>query len=187
MKSCTSIVRALGLATIVVVVPSVPGAAGARTSGAGGRALAPITIRVGLDRTRVVAGMPIKGIVVVTNGTAKTIVVQQCAIDGWLAVGLATEKIRFSPVFAEVGCAPSIELEPGRNRFPVTVVTTYESCLQPGGRSTTSIPTCLSAGSSFAPPSLPPGRYSIKVVTMGLPQNTAVDRSTVVNLLGPGR
>ena len=187
MRPPTSLLRTFALAAIVAVVISAPGAAGAETAGAGQKPSAPITIRVELDRTRVVAGTPIKGTVVVTNGSSKTIVVQQCAIDGWLAVGLANKTTRFAPAFALVGCAPSVPLKPGRNRFPVKVLTTSQSCLQPGGRSTTFIAKCLSSGSSFAPPPLPPGRYWTKVVTLGLPPNATVGHPVAVSLLRAGR
>jgi hypothetical protein len=91
-------------------------------------------------------------------------------------------------IFPGVGLGPLRSLsvlKPGPNRFPLKVVTTYESCLQPGGQSTatTFIPKCLSSGSSSILPPLPPGRYFTKVVTMGLPSKIAVTHSVAVSLL----
>jgi len=147
-----------------------------------------ITIRINLDRTRVNGGTPIKGTAVVTNHGSKGLLVQQCAIDGWLAVGLSNKAVRFSPAFSAVACPPSIVLAPGPNRFPVTVSTTYQSCLQPGGQSTTFVPRCVpTAGSSDQAPPLPAGRYSTKVVTLGLPSDTAVSNAVAVTLLPAGR
>jgi hypothetical protein len=183
VRLCTRVVGTLGLAIMLIAATSGAGSVGASISRGGQKANAPITIRVKLDRTHVVAGTPIKGTAVLTNESFKAIVVQQCATDGWLAVGLTNEKIGFSPAWALVRCAPSVLLKPGPNRFPLKVVTTYESCLQPGGQSTTFIPKCLSPGSSSILPPLPPGRYFTKVVTMGLPSNTAVSHPVAVSLL----
>jgi len=171
----------LGLAAVAVTPALAPKAALANPSAKG---QAPITVRIRLDRTHVVAGTPIKGTAVITNTRSKGVLVGQCAIDGWLAVGLANKTIVYSPAFPLVGCRPSVVLAPGSHRFPVTVLTTYESCLQPGGQSTTFVPKCLSIVVSSNPlPPLPAGRYSTKVVTMGLPANTAVSNSVVVTLL----
>jgi hypothetical protein len=187
MKSKPSLVVVLALATLTVATTLTPSAAGASGSPKGETAKSPITIRVTLDQTRVVAGVPIKGTAVLTNTGHKRVLVQQCAIDGWLEVGLANKATPFSPGFFEVECRPSVVLAPGPNRFPVTVLTTYLSCLQPGGQSEVFVPKCLSTdqtGSSTTPPPLPVGRYSTKVVTVGLPRHTASSNS--VTLEPPG-
>jgi len=174
----------VGLAALIGTAALVPQTTGAKGSAKGQVTKAPITIRIKLDKTRVVAGVPIKGTAVLTNTGSKGILVQQCAIDGWLAVGLANKAIRFSPGFSLVGCQPSVVLGPGPNRFPVTVLTTYQSCLQPGGQSTTFIPKCVSIVASSNPlPPLPAGRYSTKVITLGLPQLAAVSGPVAVTLL----
>jgi hypothetical protein len=183
MRLCTHVVGTLGLAIMLIAATSESGPVGASILSGGQKANAPITIRVKLDRTRVVVGTPIKGTAVLTNESSKAILVQQCATDGWLAVGLTNKKIGFSPAWALVRCAPSVVLKPGPNRFLLKVITTYESCLQPGGQSTILIPKCFSSDSSPILPPLPPGRYSTKVVTMGLPSNTAVSHSVAVSLL----
>ena len=128
----------------------------------------PIKIRITLSETRVRSGTPIKGEAVITNTTFKTITVQTCALDGWLEVGLVNKQITFEPARLLVGCPPSVQLSPGPNRFPLTVSTSYQSCLQRGGQSTTYIPSCTPTG----PPALPAGHYTTKVFTFGLPSGT---------------
>src|SRR5664280_368906 len=59
-------------------------------------ALTPITIRISLAQTRVIAGTSITGEAVLTNNTSKTITVEGCA-DDWLEVGLVNSKITFEP------------------------------------------------------------------------------------------
>jgi hypothetical protein len=142
----------------------------------------PVTIHIKLDHTRVTAGMSISGQAVFTNSTSKHITVEQCAIDGWLAVGLTNKQIQFNPAFETVACAPSVHLAPGVNRFPLTVRTTYQECLQPGGQSMTYVPPCV--GSSGLPP-LPAGTYKTKVVTVGLPSSTSMPRSIEVTVTVP--
>jgi hypothetical protein len=51
----------------------------------------------------------------------------------------------------------------GNTRLPVTIFTSYTSCLQPGGSqlpSPTTIPACISGNQM---PLLPPGRYRATV------------------------
>ncbi len=187
VRSSLRIVTCLGLTAFALTTGLASQATGARSVD-DRVAKDRITIRITLDRTRVIGGAPIKGTAVVTNHGSRGLLVQQCAIDGWLAVGLADRAIRFSPAFSLVRCPPSVVLAPGPNRFPLTVSTTYQACLQPGGRSTTFIPRCVpTAGSSSSLPPLPAGRYSTKVVTLGLPSSTSVSNSVVVTLLPAGR
>jgi hypothetical protein len=148
---------------------------------ASGSSSAPIDVRVVLHQSRVVAGQPIKGTVVLTNTTARRITVESCAENGWLQVGLRGRGYTYQASSTLVGCPPSIRLAPGANRFPVTVLTTYEGCLQPGGKSVTSLPTCTSTG----PPPLPAGRYSTTVFIMGLPHMTEAPQPITVTLLRP--
>jgi hypothetical protein len=184
VRLCTRTVRALGLVvTFIVTLALAPQIVGANISAKGHVAKALVTIRISLDQTHVAAGTPIKGTAVLTNNGSKTMPVQQCATDGWLAVGLANKAIPYSPGFALVACPPSVVLLPGPNRFPVKVSTTYGSCLQPGGQSVIFIPKCVPNTVSANPlPPLPAGRYVTKVVTMGLPSNTAISKSVVVTL-----
>jgi hypothetical protein len=133
------------------------------------RPVAPVEIHVRLDQTRVVGGLAIEGEATLTNTTSKAILVRQCAADGWLFVGLTNRTIPFDPAMPLIACPPSIRLHPGPNRFPVTVMTTYQECAQTGGRSTTSVPPCVNGS---GPPPLPVGTYTTKVVTYGLPAGT---------------
>ena len=148
-------------------------------AGASGSSSAPIKVRVALQRSHVVAGQPIKGTVTLTNTTSRQITVDSCAQNGWLQVGLSGRGYTYQASSTQIACPPSIRLAPGANRFPVTVLTTYESCLQPGGESVTSLPSCTSTG----PPPLPAGRYSTTVFIMGLPHLTEPARPVTVTLL----
>jgi hypothetical protein len=150
-------------------------------AGASGSSSAPIKVRVALRHSRVVAGQPIKGTVILTNTTSRTFTVESCAQNGWLQIGLKGRGYTYRAISTLIACPSSIRLVPGANRFPVTVLTTYESCLQPGGESVTSLPACTSTG----PPPLAAGRYSTTVYIMGLPQMTGAPRPMSVTLLRP--
>ena len=71
---------------------------------------------------------------------------------------------------------------PGPNRFPVKVITTYASCVQPqpdGSSSPTPLdPWCSVAG----PPPLPAGRYVTKIDVVGLTGLTQTSNRIVVHL-----
>jgi len=172
----------LGLTIFTIATDTRPQTAGASSSAKSHLSTAPVTIQIKLDKRRVVAGTPIRGTAVLTNHTSTPLAVQQCALDGWLAVGLGNKHVPYTgPVFSEVACPPSVVLAQGRNRFPVTVDTTYGSCLARGGHSTLSLPKCLARSSSPLPP-LPAGTYFTKVITVGLPPHTDVSNSVVVTL-----
>lgn len=134
----------------------------------------PVTIHIHLDRTRVTAGKSIKGDAVLINSTSKAITVQQCAIDGWLQVGISSPKSPFRAAMGLVACPPSVRLRPGTNRFPITILTTAQECQQHNGQSKPDGPPC--------PPPLPAGTYRTKVVTVGLPRSTPTPESIQVTL-----
>ena len=125
-------------------------------------AKSPVSVRFTLRATTAKAGVPIKGTVTITNATSTTLMVESCATDGWLWVGLANKTTPFSPVVATVACAATIKLRPGANRFPVTVMTVYEVFADVGK------PHCKNPG----PPPLPKGTYRTDVVTLGLPKGS---------------
>jgi hypothetical protein len=167
---------ALGLIMIV----SLPGCG---TASAGhSTPAAPVEIHIRLDQTRVVGGTSIRGQAVLTNTTSKSILVQQCAADGWLTVGLMNKSIPFDPAMSLIACPPSIRLHPGTNLFPITVMTTYQECLQPGGQSTTYVPPCSHV---YGVPPLPAGSYITKLVTAGLPTKTAIPRAIMITVTHP--
>ena len=139
----------------------------------------PIKIQITLAQTRVIAGASINGEAVLTNTTSKAVTVDSCAADGWLEVGLVSKQITFEPATPLIVCPPTIRLSPGPNRFPLTVSTSYESCFQPGGSATTDVPPCTATG----PPAPPAGKYTIKVITSGLPLGTSRPQPISVTLL----
>lgn len=176
-RVAASLVALLGAATgaLLILIPSV-------TSGA--TPTTPLTIRILLGQTRVTAGQTIKGFAVITNRTSKRITVEACALDGWLDVGIANKAITYDPATSAVACAPTVHLNPGVNGFPIRVVTTFQSCIQPGGGPTTvNDPPC---GRNGIPP-LPAGHYTTKVITFGLPAGTPAPAPVAVTLVAPKR
>jgi len=137
------------------VTPSGEATAGAATK-------SPIGIVVKLDRTRIDAGPVIHGVALVTNSSSHSVLIEACRADGWLWVGLGNSRVSFVASSPAVACAPSIRLEPGVDRFPVAVQTTYQEC----GKTTP--PICPASGM----PVLPKGDYRVVVVTAGLPKGT---------------
>lgn len=136
----------------------------------------PLSIRINLDHTEVMAGDPIHGMAVVNNETQRAITVNACP-DEWLNVGLRNSQISYDPAVATVACAPSIRLQPGTTSFPVTVITTYGECAMTAPF-TASLPRCGAAG----PPPLPSGKYETAVITSGLPSGAYVLAPEVVTL-----
>jgi hypothetical protein len=139
---------------------------------------APVTIHIHLDHAWATAGESIKGIAVLTNSTSKVITVQQCAADGWIEVGVVNKQIRFEPAMEMVACPPTVQLRPGVNRFPITVMTTYQECQQSDGQSNPNLPACTPKGQ----PPLPAGTYTTEVVTYGLPRSTPKPQTIQVTL-----
>lgn len=143
-----------------------------------------IRVHLSLAQHRVVAGQPIKGMVVLTNTTSEETTVNTCAQDGWLAVGLSGHVNSHPFGSFEVKCAPSVRLAPGANRFAVTVLTTYAECSQPqpGVSSATPEPICTVSDGHVGPPPLPAGRYSTEVNLVGLDGLTQSPNRVVVLL-----
>jgi hypothetical protein len=137
----------------------------------------PVQIKVNLPQRQVHAGQSIQGTAVITNNTGRPISVPGCP-GSWLQVGLTNGKIQFSPAVPDIACAPSIQLAPGPNTFPVTVSTTYQACLGPQGRSMLPMPSC----DNGKPPPLPVGTYRIATVAAGL---TALDPPPLTVTLVP--
>lgn len=135
----------------------------APTSLATARGHAAVEITIALHRNQAHAGESIAGTATVTNTTGKVLSVDGCP-GSWLRVGLTNATVPFDPVFAEERCLPETRLTPGAHTFPVTVGTTYQTCLGPDGHSLAPMPTC---DNGKLPP-LPSGTYRTKVVTEGL-------------------
>lgn len=140
----------------------------------------PISIRITLAHTSVIAGTPIKGHAVITNNTGKPVTVETCAANGWFNVGVTNHDIPYDPVSRAMACPPSVRLAPGANRIPFTVSTSYQGCAE-AGHATADDPQCLESG----PPPLPAGTYRTKVVTAGLPAGTPAPNTVTVHLV-PG-
>jgi hypothetical protein len=129
----------------------------ASVAGASGKS--PVSIQIHLNVTTERAGHPIHGTAILSNDSSKTILVEACALDGWLFVGLTNKNVPFGPAVATVACNASIKLKPGANRFAIEVSTDYDVCYENGGT-----PACGK---------LPSGTYHVAVTTIGLPKGTS--------------
>lgn len=129
--------------------------------------------RVVLSRDRVAPGQPISGTLVVTSKAPGPInLTRSCRPKFQVVIG--NRAITQQPAFTEECSSQPFYIKPGTNRFPITVITTYFECLQPGGSSVISIPAC---GPDGAPP-LPPGIYHTTLFGSGatpLPEPPPVD------------
>ena len=146
---------------------------------------APIKVRVTLVQTRVVAGQPIEGSVLLINTTTKAITVNTCTENGWLVVGLSGRVSSLPFGNLPLVCPASLRLRPGMNRFGIKVITTYAECTQPqpdgSSSATTLTPWCTTAGL----PPLPAGRYVTKLHLVGLAGLTQKPNGVDVHLRGP--
>jgi hypothetical protein len=140
----------------------------------------PVKIHLALQRDEVVAGQTIKGTVVLTNTTSRRFTVKACAKDGWLQVGLKGHGYSYGATSLLIACPPSIRLAPGPNHFSVSVLTSYQSCVQPGGQLLTPIHQCTPGGGL---PALPAGKYSTTAFIFGLQGLTQTPKSVTVTLL----
>lgn len=144
------------------------------------------TARVDLDHTTAPAdGKPINGHLVVINNTGAPITISD-ACDGWYAVGLSNPHVqRFRVLDGMVACAYG-QVPIGTTQLAIQVETTFDECLERGGRSIErpAPPKCTGPGNHVVPP-LPPGRYEVTVVFQGLGQQPRTPQRAVVTLTKP--
>lgn len=139
--------------------PTLPSTIPARESG-----LSPadphLSDRLVLTTVRVPAGVTINGTLVVTNHGPKPINLNHgCAPHYEVAL---TNRHYRPTVVVPTECADRpLLLEPGINRFPITVITTYLACGSPG---TASVPAC----ENQTAPNLPVGKYEAVLFGEGL-------------------
>jgi hypothetical protein len=141
--------------TVALLLVSVFGSA----SMASASGKSPVSILVHLNATTARAGHPIHGTATLLNAGSKTILVEACAYDGWLFVGLTNKNVPYDPAVAAVACNATVKLKPGANRFAISVSTDYDVCSGNGGT-----PPCGR---------LPSGTYHVAVTTLGLPKGTS--------------
>lgn len=142
-------------------------------------AVGSIITRLVLDHSRVRAGVTIKGYLVVQNA-GPTINLTELATSRFgrsghehvrrpgckpgVAVALGNRRYHQAIFFAAQCSAQPLLIREGLNRLPVSILTTFTDCLQPGGSqvaSPTTVPTCPPGS---LPPVLPAGRYRTTVV-----------------------
>ena len=132
-----------------------------------------VRVQIVLNSTRVAAGDPIRGHVVVFNPHAAINLTQTTEhhCEPGFAVILTQGSFRNAVGFTSQ-CTPTpLVISHGVTRLPVTVVTTYTGCLGPGGSSSIDTPHCLA---DDQPPPLPRGTY-----------RAVMEWSTSVPLPGP--
>ena len=118
--------------------------------------------RIVLSTHRVAAGVTISGYLVVTSRASAPInLTKKC--EPSFQVVVANQSIRQEPAFDAMCSDRPLMIQPGANRFPVTVTTTYFECGQPGTTPQSTVPVCGPDG----PPPLPAGRYRAIVVGSG--------------------
>ncbi len=129
-------------------------------------ALPGLTGRLVLSHTRVTAGTPITGVLVVTyRGDTPVNINHACRPQ--YAVALTRHGFPPDVAFpAACGLRPFI-IKPGQNRLPVTVLTTYSTCTQGASQAGGAVPACRHDRQVMPP--LPPGRYRAVLVSTGFP------------------
>jgi len=151
----------IGFVATLILLLGIPSFANASIG-----AISPISIRLVLRHSSVVAGRVLDGDAIITNHSSKSILVQACAEDGWLDVGLSNQSYTYSPISPAVWCTPTVHIRPGVNHFPITVSTEYQVCTK--RTPTIDLPKCGKTGM----PILPKGQYHTSVFVSGFPKNT---------------
>lgn len=133
-----------------------------------------LTDRLVLRQTRVPAGTPIRGTLLVTYRGRKPVNLSRGCRPQYAVV---VTNHRFPPLvaFPAVCSTDPFIIRPGTNRLAVTVQTSYLSCTQSASQVSRYTPLCL-PGSQQMPP-LPAGRYQAVLVGDGhlpLPPPTPV-------------
>jgi hypothetical protein len=139
-------------------------------------AISPISIRLVLRHTPVVAGHVLDGDAIITNHSSKSILVQACAEDGWLDVGLSNQSYTYTAISPAVWCTPTVHIRPGVNHFPISISTEYQVCTK--SKTTIDLPKCGRTGM----PTLPKGQYHTSVFMSGFPKNTRTPSTIKVTI-----
>jgi hypothetical protein len=123
-----------------------------------------LTDRLILRQSRVTAGTPIKGTLIVTyRGRAPINLTRHCSPQ--YAVVVTNHRFPPDAAFASRCSLLPFLIKPGANRLPVTVLTTYITCSEVRKQATISSPPCRHGNRKMPP--LPPGRYEAVLVGDG--------------------
>mgnify|MGYP005814740029 CR=1 FL=1 len=128
-----------------------------------------VEARLELAATRVAAGQPLTGRVVVNNSTGAPIQVTGC--ESPFGVGVESGEIRAVPL--PPTCSTPFVIPVGASAWPVTIPTVYAHCASDPSESNPSNPPCLPAHPWV--PNLPPGAYRTVVGATGLPPIAAIE------------
>lgn len=121
-----------------------------------------VDMRLTLAQLSADGGTPLHGTMTVENNTGKAIGIN-CGT--WFGVGLTNADVGYQFPQLDVRCVDGKQLQPGTTTYPVTIQTTFGSCVQPPYSPTSARPRCpeIIPGAEFVPPPLPPGTYETKV------------------------
>jgi hypothetical protein len=117
-----------------------------------------VTDLITLSTTRSVAGTDIEATFIVNNPGGPISLTDSHGCQPAFGITLTTDS------FATPCIGVPLRIKHGVNRFPGKVITTYEGCLQPNGRSSVYVPACVDG----KPPPLTPGIYHASLVSIGL-------------------
>jgi hypothetical protein len=123
-----------------------------------------LTDRLVLRNTRVIAGTPIRGTLLVSNRSGRAINLNRGCRPSY-EVALTSPRYTPSIAFAADCSVQPFIIRPGTNRLPVTVQTTYLACSATGS-SAGQVPRCRHGNRM---PPLPAGRYDAVLFGDGLP------------------
>jgi hypothetical protein len=138
----------------MVVLASTPVLSGCTAKNDGRAGSHPATtIRLELDRTKLAAGVPLTGKVIVEN-PGDAIKITMCMSP--VQIALVGDTYAQDPLW--LSCAQPLEIAHGATTFPVSTPTTYSGCTKATPNSL--YPLCGSGGS---PPPLPAGHYEVVV------------------------
>jgi subtilisin family serine protease len=141
-----------------------------------------LTARLVLSQTRVMAGTPVKGALVVVNRGHTAINLTHGCQPQYVVV-LASRRYHPEVTFTSVCSVAPFIIKPGANRLPVTVLTTYLACTLVARNATSEDPACL-PGRRGSPP-LPTGRYDAVLASDG--SALPVPAPVPVGLTAPAR
>jgi len=162
-----------------------------------------LTDRLELSTTSVTSGQQIKGWLVVENrGNAinltkvatvsirhrgRTPSIRRLGCRPDVGIGLSNSHYQQGIGFLSQCSGKPFVIRHGVTRIPLTIVTTYSTCAQPGGGPVTATnPACLSTGTSPFPP-MPGGRYKTKVAwSETVPMPTPKPLTVTVKAAGVG-
>jgi hypothetical protein len=132
-----------------------------------------IAVQLVLCQSSVVAGDPLKAVLVFENHTHRTLATHECP-DQWLLAGVVGEGFSSVPAVADDLCVSNGPpyIPSGRWYLSTQIPTFSSSCNARATTTESGIPPCTAVGGWL--PSLPRGRYHTYVQILGVPLRSSV-------------